>query len=141
MASQFVDCRGTLYNCAEQYMMAEKALLFDDLYAYDNIMKVKNPRKQKSLGRQAKNFDLEIWKENAKLIVYRGNMYKFGQNQELAEQMLNTGSRYFVEASPYDKIWGVGLKEDDPLILDYNNWLGTNWLGDVLTQVRNDLRC
>lgn len=137
--SLFYDSKYTLYNCAEQYMMAQKALLFDDPDKYWAIMSSKDPKEQKAIGRTVSNFDLDVWKENAKLIVYRGNYYKFNQNDKLKKELLNTESRYLVEASPYDKVWGVGLKEDDPAILDFNNWQGSNWLGEILVKVREDL--
>lgn len=137
--SSFRDSRGTLYNCAEQYMMAQKALLFDSPDKYWAIMGSHDPKEQKAIGRTISDFDLDVWKENAKLIVYRGNLYKFTQNKYLKNQLLDTGSKYIVEASPYDKVWGVGLREDDPAILDFNNWQGSNWLGEILVKVREDL--
>lgn len=134
----FVD--NVEYNCAEQYMMAEKAYLFNDLDSRQKIMRESNPRKQKSLGRNVKNFDHAIWRENAKSIVYKGNLAKFSQNELFQLFLLNTGGREIVEASPYDTIWGIGLSYDNDLCLDENNWRGTNWLGEVLVNVRNDIR-
>ena len=135
----FVDENGTKYNCTEQYMMAEKARLFDDAYTRELILASIEPRDQKELGRKVKNFDSLTWEEAAKKIVYKGCMFKFTQNDKLLKTLLDTKGTLLVEASPYDKIWGIGLGEDDPRIHDPKNWKGTNWLGQVLTQLRDSI--
>ena len=65
---------------------------------------------------------------------------KFIQNEYLLQEILSTDNLEFVEASPYDTVWGVGLTEDDPLILNKKNWKGQNLLGIILTEVRNELK-
>lgn len=128
------------YCCAEQYMMACKAKLFNDLDALNKIMATDDPRKQKKLGRQVNNFNAEMWEQNCKSVVYDGNKAKFTQNPKLLEALLATGDTTLVEASPYDKTWGIGLSENDPLAHSRDTWQGTNWLGEILTKLRNDLR-
>ena len=132
------------FNCAEQYMMAAKAALFDDLETLEEIMKVEQgkdwrdaPRQHKALGRSVKNFNEEIWKKNCFSIVENGNQNKFRQNDDLREFLLSTDKRHLVEGAHYDRIWGVGLAWDDPRIDDPANWQGTNWLGEVLMKVRD----
>lgn len=127
---------GVLYNCAEQYMMAEKAKLFGDFFAEAQIMDSSDPREQKKLGREVKNFDKEVWDAYAKTAVFKANHAKFTQNPDLLEQLLATEGTTLVEASPRDRIWGIGLGPDNPLAHDRANWRGTNWLGEVLTDVR-----
>jgi len=136
----FKDNDGIEYNCAEQYMMAQKALLFNDIEIHNLIMNEKSPKEQQKLGRIIKNFNQDIWNENAEQIVYNGNYFKFTQNKDLLEILLSTKDTQLVEASPFDKIWGVGLGEDNPLILDEKNWQGQNLLGKTLTKVRNDIK-
>jgi ribA/ribD-fused uncharacterized protein len=135
----FEDEQGNEYNCSEQYMMAQKALLFGDKEIFEKIMGTPDPRTQKELGRAVKGFNSKIWEENAKRIVYDGCKLKFEQNPKLLNELLNTNGRELVEASPYDRVWGIGLAEDDPRIHDPKNWQGTNWLGEVLTQLREDI--
>lgn len=127
------------YNCAEQWMMAKKAELFEDFDTLDQIMSESSPKEQKALGRTVQNFDLPIWEANARRIVYRGNFHKFYQNDEFREALFATKGKTLVEASPVDRIWGIGLAEDNPDALDRTKWLGKNWLGETLTKVRDDL--
>lgn len=127
------------YNCSEQYMMAEKARMFYDKGSLMLIMEADHPREQKKLGRQVQGFNKDEWEKHAKKIVYHGCMAKFTQNEDLLEELLKTDGTTLVEASPYDCIWGIGLHESDPLCQDRSTWRGTNWLGEVLTNVRNDI--
>jgi ribA/ribD-fused uncharacterized protein len=135
----FEDKEGNQYSCSEQYMMAQKALLFGDKEIFEEIMDEPNPKFQKELGRKVKGFDSKIWNDNAKRIVYEGCKLKFEQNEKLLKVLLDTKGTFLVEASPYDRIWGIGLGEDDPAIHDPANWNGLNWLGEVLTDLRDDI--
>lgn len=137
--SDFV-IEGVKYNTAEQYMMAEKARLFGDEDIAARIMNSIYPQKQKSLGRQVKGFNVEVWEQNAKLIVYRGSFAKFSQSVELLDVLFGTEDQILVEASPLDKVWGIGLDEADAAKTPVEQWQGRNWLGEVLTKVKADLR-
>jgi hypothetical protein len=130
---------GQRYVTAEQYMMAEKARIFGDVEVRDAILATDNARKQKALGREVRNFDAARWNAVAREVVYRGNRAKFLASPKLLEQLLATAGTTIVEASPDDCVWGIGLAEDDPRAADRSKWQGTNWLGDVLTSLRDDL--
>jgi ribA/ribD-fused uncharacterized protein len=127
------------FNCSEQYMMYKKAMLFNDDEVAKKITATNNPGKQKALGRQVKNFNQELWEKNCKQIVYEANYAKFTQNEHLLKALLKTKGTTLVEASPVDFIWGIGLEEDDPRALDRKQWRGTNWLGELLTELRENL--
>ena len=136
----FIDRETSIpYNCSEQYMMQQKALLFHDIETAKAIMLKKHPREQKELGRQVKNFDFDIWSIYARRIVYQGCFYKFTQNKDAFDYLMSTLGTYLVEASPYDTVWGIGLGEKDSQNQNPKNWKGTNWLGQVLTSLREDL--
>jgi ribA/ribD-fused uncharacterized protein len=124
------------FNCAEQYMMAGKAWLFQDLVILQEIMASHSPREQKALGRKVANFSIQKWDAEAKNIVRRGSFYKFSQDSKLTTFILGTGAKYLVEGADYDPVWGVKLAWDDPLIEDPKNWKGTNWLGECLMDTR-----
>jgi len=129
-----------VYNTGEQYMMHMKALLFNDIEVAEKIMATNVPYEQKALGRQVKNFDKTVWEAVCIDIVAAGLQSKFSQNPHFKQALLNTGDTEIVEASPTDRIWGIGLAESDPKIWDRNNWRGTNWLGIALMRVRDELR-
>jgi hypothetical protein len=128
-----------LYVTAEQYMMAEKARLFGDEETLERILAAREPRDQKALGRRVRGFDTERWNAVARDIVYRGNRAKFTTHRDLLALLLETEGTTLVEASPLDTIWGIGLAADDPDALDRNAWRGTNWLGEVLSRLRDTL--
>ena len=131
---------GITYNCCEQYMMAEKARIFGDKETLQTILAAISPKEQKALGREVRGFDEAIWNSVCRGIVYTGNLAKFQQNPELTAKLLDTGDRTIVEASPVDRIWGIGLAADNSDALDPAKWRGTNWLGIALMQVRATLR-
>lgn len=130
---------GIVYNSSEQFMMAMKAMYFLDDEVLAEIMATDSPKKQKGLGRKVNNFDADKWNLVCKDFVYKGNKAKFEQNHELKLLLLATEGTTLVEASPYDKIWGIGLSEHDPKSRDRSTWKGKNWLGEVLTKLREDM--
>lgn len=130
------------FNCAEQYMMAAKAKLFacdENEIIFDKIMASRHPDEQKELGRLVKNFNVDVWAQHARTLVYRGNIQKF-KNDNLYDYLMGTEDRIIVEGAIYDPVWGVKLRWNDPAIEDVSNWRGTNWLGQVLMKVRKTLR-
>ena len=131
---------GIEYVCAEQWMMAEKARLFGDEETLELILADPKPRNQKNLGRMVRGFDEETWKSHRSGIVEEGSYLKFSQNDELKEALLATGDLELVEASPYDKIWGIGLKPDDRRARSKSNWKGMNLLGKALMVARDRIR-
>lgn len=128
------------YNCAEQYMMAEKARLFKDENMLRKILTTTDPSQQKKYGRQVRNFDKNEWDAIAQDVVYDASMAKFTQNKHLKEQLLDTGDAILVEASPYDDVWGIKMFVDHPDILDPSKWKGKNWLGIACTKARESIR-
>lgn len=128
--------RTSTFNCMEQYMMAYKALLFNDIVALQDIMSSTSPKDQKAMGRRVRGFDEARWKAVAKDIILVGSCAKYISNGYLRKQLMRTEGLMLVEASPYDQVWGIGLKAEDPRALDPAQWLGTNWLGETLTVTR-----
>jgi len=141
--SQWFPCNMTIdgipYTSAEQYMMHQKAVYFKDNETAMKILMTDDPREQKSLGRKVRNFDESLWRIISFSIVYRGNYEKFTQNDYLKKELLSTGDRILVEASPYDTIWGIGLQENSPDNEDPKNWRGANLLGQAITIVKQEI--
>jgi len=131
---------GETYVTAEQFMMAEKARLFGDDEIRKQILGTTDPKAQKALGRKVKGFDEATWVANRLEIVVRGNLAKFSQNSEMKEELLATGDKLLVEASPLDRIWGIGLGAENPKAWRKETWRGLNLLGQALMTVRSMLR-
>lgn len=127
---------GIRFNTNEQYMMYKKAMLFNDTVTANAVLKSNNPKECKALGRKVSGFDNVWWQDNCIEIVFRGAHAKFSQNKKLYNMLMNTGDTMLVEASPFDKIWGIGLDEDQAKKTSPDDWPGTNWLGIVLTDLR-----
>lgn len=141
--SQWFRCAftvdGQTFNCCEQFMMHGKALLFGDAEHAAKILAASHPREHKALGRKVRGFDDAVWKRERERIVMAGNRAKFTQDDELRATLLATRGTTLVEASPYDRIWGIGLAATDPRALDPASWKGQNLLGKILTRLRDEL--
>ena len=142
--SQWYPCffmeDGVTFSTAEQYMMSRKALLFNDEETYEKIMSVTHPSDCKKLGRLVKNFSPVVWDKNKYDIVLKASMLKFSQNPACLDYLLKTEDAILAEASPYDRIWGVGLPEEDERIRNPRLWRGENLLGFALMEARDNLR-
>ncbi|MEU6414427.1 NADAR family protein [Microbispora sp. NPDC046933] len=130
---------GHTFASAEHYMMAHKAWLFGDAQAAERILAAGHPGEAKALGRAVRGFDEEVWDAHRFGIVVRGSVAKFGQNPELSRFLLATGDRVLVEASPNDRIWGIGLTADDERAASPSTWQGLNLLGFALMAARDAL--
>lgn len=128
------------FKNTEQYMMYQKAVLFNDTKMAEKILQEPDPRTVKKYGRKVNGFNSDIWQQNREKIMYDGNYAKYSQNEELKEKLLKTDGKMLVEASPYDKIWGIGLSEKKAKETEPDQWPGLNLLGKVLVKVRDDLK-
>lgn len=131
---------GIVYATAEHYMMAEKARLFGDDVARERVLAAPRPEDAKKLGRTVAGFDEAVWIAHRFAIIVRGNEAKFGQNAELGSYLSSTRGHILVEASPEDRIWGIGLAEKDADAGNPKKWRGLNLLGFALMEVRERLR-
>ncbi|MGW6600265.1 NADAR family protein [Streptomyces sp. NPDC055036] len=131
---------GVEYATAEHWMMAGKARLFGDEEAERAALEAANPALAKKAGRLVRDFDETVWERERFGIVVEGSVHKFGQDAALRGFLLATGDRILVEASPMDRIWGIGLASDDERARDPERWRGLNLLGLALMEAREQLR-
>ena len=131
---------GIAYKSAEHYMMAGKARLFEDEEHLSLILNCESPAEAKKLGRKVRNFDPQRWEAHRSDIVTQANYLKFGQHEELKSFLLGTQNRIIVEASPRDRIWGIGMGKNNPSALYPDQWRGQNLLGFCLMEARDRLR-
>jgi ribA/ribD-fused uncharacterized protein len=141
--SQWWPCRFTVdqveYASAEHWMMASKARLFGDRDAVASILAAHTPAEAKNLGRLVRGFDEQVWTQRRFDLVVEGNVAKFGQDPALRDFLAATKGRVLVEASPRDRIWGIGLSAADERATDPVHWRGLNLLGFALMEARSRL--
>lgn len=125
------------YN-TEQYFMYVKAIVFGDYDTAEKILKTKNPKTAKQLGREVKNYDDSVWNEMRYKVMVDANKAKYSQNPDLKKLILSEEfkDKGYCEASPIDRIWGIGLAQDNPLADDETKWRGQNLLGKALNETR-----
>lgn len=153
--SNWYDCqfkyKGLTFYNSEQAFMWEKAMYFDDIEMADKILKTPDPRENKKLGRRVRKFDAEAWAIASYPVMIAVNLAKYRQGEKSKDikyvhsrrarkVLLETGNKIIVEASPYDKIWGIGLSQHNDDCLDESKWQGMNLLGKALMEVREILQ-
>lgn len=136
----FVDEEGRPFENSEQFMMWGKARVMGDVGMAETMLSESNPKALKALGRQVTPYIEERWIDHRLAVMVHACYLKFSQNPAMKADLLATGERILVEASPDDRIWGIGLEESDPRCLDKDLWQGLNLLGAALMVVRLLLR-
>lgn len=130
---------GVSYATAEHWMMAGKARLFGDTAAERRALEAPNPALAKKAGRLVRDFDDSVWERERFAVVVEGSVHKFAAHPDLRAFLLGTGERVLVEASPMDRVWGIGLAADDERASDPERWRGPNLLGFALMAARERL--
>lgn len=130
---------GVSYATAEHWMMAGKARLFGDAAAERRALEAPNPALAKKAGRLVRDFDDSVWERERFAVVVEGSVHKFAAHPDLRAFLLGTGERVLVEASPVDRVWGIGLAADDERASDPERWRGPNLLGFALMAARERL--
>ncbi|WP_328942292.1 NADAR family protein [Streptomyces sp. NBC_00250] len=130
---------GVSYATAEHWMMAAKARLFEDAEAERAALTAGTPAEAKKAGRLVRGFDDTVWARERFGIVVEGSVHKFSSDEALRAYLLGTRGRVLVEASPLDRVWGIGLAADDPRAQDPARWRGDNLLGFALMEARERL--
>lgn len=128
--------KGIKFPTTEHAFMWEKANYFDDKIIANMILDIPHPNGAKSLGREIKNYNDKEWSKVRYDYMLEVNRVKW---KMLKDVLVLTENKIIVEASPTDRIWGVGLSQENPKILDQSNWLGENLLGKVIMQIRDEL--
>lgn len=130
---------GVTYTTAEHWMMAQKALLFGDNEAFQEVLTTEKPAVAKAIGRKVRNFEEAVWNAKRYEIVAEGSYHKFSQHAAMRDLLLHTGKRVIVEASPRDRIWGIGMSQNNEAAHNPFKWRGSNLLGFALMEARDRL--
>ena len=139
-----VEWNGVKYTftSTEQGFMYIKAITFGDNVTAQKILNTDDPNRCRKLGRQVKGYNDAEWAKIRYDVFYTLNWAKYAQDKKLQEKLLDPqfDGKKFVEASPIDKIWGIGYAEDNPNIEFTDMYWGKNYLGRILTNIRNRLK-
>lgn len=132
---------GETFKTAEHYMMAAKARFAGDERTRSIMLRTKEPKDVKIMGRNLSfvQVPLSSWNRVSGRHVEMGNILKFRQNQDARNYLFNTKYKILVEGSPGDKIWGCGISYKDPNIQDLSKWVGENKLGEILMKIRRHM--
>ena len=128
------------FTSVEQYIMYNKCMIFGDKESAAAVLKTNDTALQQTIGRQARGYIDSVWAGIRQMIVVRGLMAKFSQNEELKQKLLDTDDAVLVECAGKDKIWACGVRLNDDCRRDAANWTGMNILGFALMEVRDILR-
>ena len=128
-----------LFSSMEQYMMYQKAKLFQDNVVASKILNTSDAGKIKALGRSVKNYNDIIWNGVRQIIVYEGLLEKFRQNEKKKKKLIETENAVLAECAVQDKIWGIGLSMKNENRFDMTQWKGQNLLGFSIMMVRKAL--
>ena len=128
------------FSSVEQYIMYRKCMLFGDETSAKAVLATEDVATQQAIGRNASGYINAVWAGARQMVVYRALMAKFTQNDDLRQQLLDTGDAYLVECAGSDRVWACGIRLDDEKRFDASNWTGSNILGFALMEVREQLR-
>ena len=140
-----INVGGQIYHGSEYFYQAKWAeIALGDSYMVQEIMRQRTPKeamhKAKEFKRRCPENRMRRWyREDAWPCMLTILRAKFGQNPNLAEELLATGDAVIGEGT-VDTRWGIGVLKRDLRSRDLRNWRGQNWMGQLLMQVRQELR-
>lgn len=127
---------GFEYTSGEQRMMHAKAVFFGDMKSAEAVFATPSPWRQKTICRGITPYDDELWSKVRLEMVIELCHAKAKQDPEILAYLMSTAGTTIVEASLHDKVWGIGLRADDPDAIDRSKWQGANLLGIAWTKTR-----
>ena len=132
-----------VYSCSEQMYQQELCLFFGDAQAARSVMLQSDPVNMKKIGdhilRSNKSKSEQWFQFRARKVMKMAVLQKFSQNLAIRDQLLQL-SGTILEANQHDSRWGIsiGIRNDD--WKDNNKCTGSNWLGQIIQEVREELR-
>lgn len=135
------EYKGHTFERSEQAFMWQKAIYFGDYDIANEILKTthKHPKHAKALGRKVKNFNDDAWNKVRYSIMKDVVTHKVNQSKAIQNFIKQHKDKIFVEASPFDAIWGIKMSENDPNIEDPTKWKGQNLLGEVYNELKKEI--
>ena len=141
--SNFFNCefqyQNLVFHSSEQLIQYNKAKHFRDNVTMAQILSASTPLECKRLAREIANYNEDNWRMVAKNMCFEGLKEKFAQNPTLEETLLKTENKTLVECS-FDRIWGNGVPLGDRSCMDRQKWYNVGILGEMLMEIRSQLR-
>ena len=143
---------GIKYFTVEQALAAEKARLFLEDELRGRIMKTRAPRSMRTMANNIvrksaeqtggmRAIELHEWDNKVRLDVMKNaTLAKFKQHPDLKERLMRTGDAILAWSDTREKRDGTGVAMTDALAADVNVWKGGNRYGQILMEVRSQLR-
>ena len=131
------SAHGNKFTSMTQYMAYRKAVMFGDSRQSNIILRRHDPAEISAISIIGRPEQEAMWTGQRQIVAYQGLVAKFVQNDLLANELLNTGSKVLAACIPSDMYWGIGVSRDDARSHRMDEWLGKNILGFSLMQVRN----
>ena len=128
---------GQLFASSEALFMYLKAKVFRDNFIA-GIMPRMHYDAAKELGEKVRNFSEDIWSREREKAMYLALKAKFAVDKAYRDTLLSEEykGKTFVEASPIDPNWGIGLSITEAARGE--KWKGLNLLGKLHTQLRDE---
>ena len=134
------ELEGKHFSSVEQYIMYQKCITFGDEEAASKVLATDDPAEQQAIGRKTSGYIGNVWAGMRQMVVFRGLMAKFSQDDELKKKLFNTGDAFLIECAGSDKVWACGIRLNDDRRFNASNWTGDNILGFAIMEVRNLLK-
>ena len=131
---------GMTFPTVEHYLQWSKAKQFGDADAQSKILKTKSPKSVKTYGDKVAGFKEEEWAEKRDAIMATALKAKFMQHAELRTKLLSTGDKPIGEANARDKYWSIGTGAATGIAKRPSKWPGKNRLGQLLMDLRKELK-
>jgi N-glycosidase YbiA len=121
-----ITLKGKTWPTSEHYFQAQK---FAGTPDEEEVRQARSPMIAARMGRSRKRPLRKDWESVKDSIMHEAVLAKFTQHADLREILLGTGDAKIVEHTENDAYWGDG-----------GDGSGRNKLGQILMQVREELR-
>lgn len=135
-----IQVEGTNFPTVEHYFQWAKAKQFGDAAAQAKILKTPSAKSVKSYGKKVVGFDEDAWNEKRVSVMKTAVKAKFMQHPDLLKKLRETGDRPLAEADPRGKFWGIGTSAETSKAKDPAKWPGKNMMGNILMELRAELK-
>ena len=127
---------GQRYWSVHQYVLAHKAMLYEDEAALEEILNAKTVKEQADAGRKIKGtVSKEKWEKEEEKHTRIGVIEKLRQHPRIMEALVKTEDCAIANCTAFDSVYGTGLRIECAEMKDKSAW-GENRLGRMYDELR-----